>query len=319
MITDQDRVSPKKVIHDIKKKKTKSRCKRSKKDVVKGMDFISEASDVEEVHSKVAQEIVEVSDTEEPSRIPHNPLVCYFPNLSGDRRSYNLSDYKSLRPFRFLTDVTVDFAFCIENYYEISKDVFLLSTELAQIFSGGNWWNDPRLINYIEDAKLWDPEGVKLVLLPLCYSSHFYVLAAILDPENPLLVILESIGSYYSNEPPVVKVFETFLMEKKQLLGHDQTKFKKVTPEVPRQKQGSNDCGLFAITFMKKIRSQPDDFIRRVKNSSLADWFPSDEVDSLRYELANQLSQLAQNQRLPGHELDGDLLSLPVINFLFNS
>ena len=112
------------------------------------------------------------------------------------------------------------------------------------------------------------------MLLPLCHASHFYGLVAVLDEDQPLLVILESLGGSFAKEPPITKIFIEFLAEQRQLLDGRRVEFKIVTPEVPRQAPGSNNCGLFLIKYMRKIIETPEDFVEKVKNCKLADWFP---------------------------------------------
>ena len=263
------------------------------------------------------EEDVTVSESEDTisSPVPPNPLVCYFPGLPGSQRSLNNSDYYSLKPGRFLTDVTIDFAFSYEEIFRDPKEVLLLSTEFAQILGGGNWWDDERLNRSLLNSKLWQDDGVKLVLLPVCYSSHFYGLVAVLDPVEPLLYILESLGGCYSKEPPVATDFRDFLSEQKQLLDGSRLEFKTVTPIVPRQAAGSNNCGLFLIQFMRKIVENPTNFIERATSCDLAKWFPPLHVDCLRAEISKLLFLMAIEQREPSQALAGKSLQITELQF----
>lgn len=322
IISDHNSVSPRKIIQDLRKKVNGSRKSFQKRNQIKGVDknvdFISDISDTDEANVSDLTETIEITNSPPPNPSqPPIPLICYFPSYPGSRRSLNLSDFSSLRPKNFVTDVTLDFAFCYENFFHVHEKVCLLSTEFAQILAGGHWWNDKRLKLYLEESKLWQPDGAKIVLLPVCHASHFYCLAAVLDEDKPIIVVLESLGGSFSIEPPVLKEFESFLSEQKQLLTGSQSYFEIVCPIVPRQRQTSNDCGLFVIKYMREIVKDPERFIKRVADSSLNDWFPVEEVDGLRRELADLLLLLAKEQRLPGRELAGQDLTTPDIDFRY--
>ena len=308
-IADRNILSPSKFIHDLCSARGHSQ------DVKKS----ASNAKIKKCQAKRNEEFIDISDSEENNAQPtnpSNPLVCYFPSYPGARRSLNESDYMSLRPGRFLTDVTVDFTFCYEEFFRNQKEVCLLTTEFAQILGGGNWWNNPKVTAYLTDSKLWEPDGVKIVLLPVCFSSHFYGLAAVLDPMKPLIVVLESLGGSFSNAPPILPVFKNFLAEQRQLLNGSKTVFEVITPSVPRQ-PNSCDCGLFLVTFMRKIIEDPKDFVRKSKESLLSDWFPVEEVGGLRSEIATLLSLIAKEQRLPDGALAGKESTLPEIDFRY--
>jgi Ulp1 family protease len=257
-----------------------------------------------------------ISDSEADfESLPENPILCYFPSYPGARRSVHHSDYISLEPGRYITDVTVDFAFRYEELFRDPEKVWLLSTEFAQILAAGSWWDDERLNLSLSNSKLWQADGAKIVLLPVCFSSHFYGLAAVLDPNQPTLVILESIGGPFAREPPVAQIFREFLAEQKQLLDGGKVEFKTIIPEVPRQEPNSNNCGLFLIAFMRKLVENHTNFIERVNRCDLADWFPALSVAGLRSEIAKLISLLAEEQRRPDGVLAGVGLQVPGIDF----
>lgn len=301
IVSDRNIPSPSKFIKDLKSKK---------------MRKVRSKIKAEFNHKKVMSDEVNVlSDTEEPKPSPNppNPIVCYFPGYAGKRRSVHNADYSSLEPGRYLTDMSVDFAFRYEEIFREPEEVWLLSTEFAQILGGGNWWEDARMEKSLENSKLWQEDGAKIVLLPVCHSSHFYGLAAILDPAQPTLVILESLGGNYAIEPPVASSFKQFLTEQKQLLDGSIVEFKTLIPSVPRQTFRSNNCGLFLIEFMRKIVEKPREFIDKATRNSLADWFPHQLVASLRSEIATLMILMGEEQRNPLGVLAGQSMDLPDI------
>ena len=304
-VSELNTTSPGKLIKD----------KISKRRLVRGV--VKGKIKVKSMNNWLEEDDVIVSESEDVTfkPAPPNPIVCYFPGLPGSRRSLNRSDYNSLRPGRFITDMTVDFAISYEQIFRDPKEVLLLSTEFAQILGGGNWWDDERLNRCLVNSKLWQTEGVKLVFLPVCHSSHFYGLVAVLDPVEPVLVILESLGGIYSKEPPVATEFKEFLCEQKQLLDGSRLVFKTSTPSVPRQAASSNDCGVFLVQFMRKIVENPQNFIERVENCDFSDWFPPQCVAGLRDEMSKLLYLMANEQRMPSQVLAGESLQITELKF----
>ena len=124
IVSDRNIPSPSKFIQDLKSKK---------------MRKVRSKIKAEFNHKKVMSDEVNVlSDTEEPKPSPNppNPIVCYFPGYAGIRRSVHNTDYSSLEPGRYLTDMSVDFAFRYEEIFREPEEVWLLSTEFAQILGG---------------------------------------------------------------------------------------------------------------------------------------------------------------------------------------
>ena len=85
----------------------------------------------------------------------------------------------------------------------------------------------------------------KIVLLPVCWQDHFYLLVAVMDVNMPVIHILESIGGSYATTPPMTVTFGQVL---RCVLGSSlQNDFKLNFLDVPRQPPGSNDCGLYLM------------------------------------------------------------------------
>ena len=90
-------------------------------------------------------------------------------------------------------------------------------------------------------------------------------------------------------------------------------------PSVPRQREASNNCGLFLCQNVELILDGPKRFEDLARHGMLGNWYSVQSVDGKRRQVAGQIQQLAEDQRLPGGELDreqmnGRLLDLPLPN-----
>ena len=76
-----------------------------------------------------------------------------------------------------------------------------------------------------------------------------------------------------------------------------------MVPAVPRQGAGTNDCGVFAIKYLKKILSDPSEYVARVKAGMLRNWFNSRSLALSRKDLARQIVLKGKLQREMGEIL----------------
>jgi hypothetical protein len=270
---------------------------------------------------------VEVSDTEVPvedTELHGGELqICMLPCLSfqiGDN-VITRHEYSSLAPRHFLIDTVVNWWLRLLDVQHVQKcqghpTVLLLNTCFYERLK--NW--DPAtglpkeelgLQKWTEFAQLWRC-GSRLVVLPVCWNSHYYTLVAVLDPAQPLLIILESIGGMYARVPPYANQFCSFLLLLRAGVGEGGPGFQTRILVVPRQSPGSNDCGLFCMTFAEKILEDPDSFEDLAKKGVLDVWFPASSVLTKRDEVARLIGQQAVEQREPGREMAGHPLHLPL-------
>ena len=147
----------------------------------------------------------------------------------------------------------------------------ILDCDIAQIISSHTWFLDDRLSPIFD--KVWRDPEYELVLLPCCHNVHFYLLAAVLDERDPVIFVLESIGGSYAKPPPVTEQFKSVLEETRQMIDGKRLAYRTFIPEVPRQNPGSNDCGIFTLKYVKKIVSNPKEFIQAAKSDCLRWWF----------------------------------------------
>jgi hypothetical protein len=89
------------------------------------------------------------------------------------------------------------------------------------------------------------------------------------------------------------------------------TKFHTTKPHMPKQKQGSNNCGLHAIHYAKLIMDKPEEFEQEAVKNNLENWMDMSSVQGMRSSLANLFFTLGQYQRKPGKELFGVRITWP--------
>lgn len=82
-------------------------------------------------------------------------------------------------------------------------------------------------------------------------------------------------------------------------------------PAVPRQKAKSNDCGLFMLKFVKKIVSNPTEFILKGKTDGLKRWF-NVRSQITRKILSEQIVAKGRSQRESG-EIKSKFPNLPYL------
>ena len=79
--------------------------------------------------------------------------------------------------------------------------------------SGEVIWNRMEWLNWIESAEFFRSEGIQLVIMAWCESSHFPGIGAVCDSNKPVIFVLESIGGY--REPAGVRIMNNFLQERR--------------------------------------------------------------------------------------------------------
>ena len=133
-----------------------------------------------------------------------------------------------------------------------------------------------------------------------------------LDEMKPTLYVLESIGRHYAVVPPLGGIFCDYLQLMRGGQRDDYPPFEMSILDVPRQRLGSNNCGLFVIEYTERILNDPTGFEDQAKQNGLGQWFPVHIVGPKRDFLVNQICQLAADQRNEGGEMVGQSLDLPL-------
>ena len=250
--------------------------------------------------------------------------ICLAPSIPGQLGDnvVTMQDYASLSNKSFVTDSIVNWWLrMLDHQYKLlegdqSFEVLVLSTDFYERLkcwdpSSGLPSQHLGFQNWTDHGRLWKG-GARYVILPVCWSDHFYILAAVLDEIKPTLYVLESIGGPYAAVPPLGKIFCDYLQLIRGSPIDKYPQFQLVILDVPRQKRMSNNCGLFIMEFAERILNNPKGFEEQAEQNTLGKWFPVHVVDSKRDFLINQICQLASDQRMEGGEMVGQNLDLPL-------
>ena len=243
------------------------------------------------------------------SRFDH---ICCHPSLPGQigDNTITFHDYASLVVGKYVTDSIVNWSLRLLSLKCQNSDVEILSTEFYMRLE--NWGTsviDERLNAWAENFDI----KTRMVVLPVCWQRHFYVLVAVLDPHVPTVFILESLGgSKFGREPPFTDKFCSLLAFSLSSRDVALGEFRKVLLDVPRQPYGSNNCGLFCIYFVELILGDPVIFVTLANSNDLAKWFPSNFLNSKRDEVAANIASAAESQRLPGGPMLRFHIDLPL-------
>ena len=161
------------------------------------------------------------------------------------------------------------------------KEVWLITNVMGQQLTAGGDLSRNKPINaQLDGARLWQHGGVKLVIMSVIAQAHYFAIVAHLC-NPPKMYIIESIGNY--SEPAQAALLRDVLLEKRREAGLSGEAFQIVTPIVPRQRKGSNLCGIFMIKFITDIINNPQGFILMAECNSLGTWFTFNESpDTMR-------------------------------------
>ena len=162
------------------------------------------------ISSKVEPDTSSVGKTRKSSFSRFDHICCHppLPGQIGDN-TITFHDYASLVEGKYVTDSIVNWSIRLLFMKFHNSDVKVLSTEFYTRLQ--NWdssVNDERLNTWAESFEI----GSRLVVLPVCWQRHFYVLVAVLDLSAPTIYILESLGgSKFGKKPPLTDKFCSLL------------------------------------------------------------------------------------------------------------
>ena len=153
----------------------------------------------------------------------NNEIICFSSRHLGSKTGINIQDYLTLRTGVCLTSLIVNFALK-EEAAKTKSPLLILDCDIAQIVASHTWFLDKRLAPFLDQA--WRDPECELILLPCCHDIHYYLLAAVLDEKDPVIMVLESLGGSYAVAPPVTEQFKSMLEETKQLIDGTSLKFR---------------------------------------------------------------------------------------------
>ena len=247
------------------------------------------------VESSVVTDSVAVSSKK--VSMSESITICCLPPLHGQigENAVSYADYTTLMKGRFITGSLLNWNLKVLCNDFPNPEVTVLSTDVYQRLEfWSDEYQDERLLTWVDQVPCLIGDN-RLVILPSCCRSHFYILVAVMDPSAPVIFILESLGGpYYGQEPPFTDKFVSFLNH----ISKRSDSFEKLIPEVPRQPFSSNNCGFFAIKFVELILQDPAAFVALSRSNSLGDWFGSQSLNNKRQEIASLVAKHAEDQRL---------------------
>ena len=176
-----------------------------------------------EVDTRITDEDVSNFKEAESDNNRRDELICFSSRHLGSRTGINIQDYLTLQTGVCLTSLIVNFALK-EEATKTKSPLLIFDCDVAQIVASQTWFLDKRLAPYLDKA--WRDPECELVLLPCCHDIHYYILAAVLNEKDPVVMVLESIGGSYAVAPPVTEQFKSMLEETKQLMDGTNLKFR---------------------------------------------------------------------------------------------
>ena len=118
-----------------------------------------------------------------------------------------------------------------------------------------------------------------LIIFPIYLAdTEHWLLAVAVQGAEPLVMMLDSKGARRWEE---AEVLAAYLEEERRVRGDQELAYWTRNIEVPRQGDHYNS-GIFLIMFVENILSDPDTFIARAREDSLANWFDTSVVAGQR-------------------------------------
>ena len=236
-------------------------------------------------------------------------VVCRYPfdiNKPGQWAVYQ-SDLACLRPRAFITNDIVDFRLrFLQPDGPAGQTVWLLTNSHAQQLH--SWRLCPTLRQQVEAARVFQEGGCQIIFMAWCENSHYFGVVGVCGVQ-PLIYVLESIGGY--EEPKGPAILGTFMKEMRTLMKMTPADVPILTPDVPRQPPGTNDCAMFMLESSRKIVEDPVMFIERAQLNQLGNWYPASTVATRRSELTKLVEKLAQEQNLEEQSISQVEFDLP--------
>ena len=240
---------------------------------------------------------------------------CPFTN-----NDVTIAEFSTLAPGLFVSDGVVNwwarfYGQQLSQLGQDSKQVLVLSTEFYTLLKSNKWPNNrdrpPQCLMDKMDPilSLMEPDvdgtmgGYRFIVATVCERSHFYVLVYINDADRPQLVVLESIGPGYATYPTATDRFIKLLGFYRKQWNMREVAVEKSVPIVPRQAVNSNDCAMFALTFIEHLLVNPANFEDLFNAKSLDTWFDSSSVgnNNKRQAMIDTIMRESRDQRMKGY------------------
>ena len=239
-------------------------------------------------------------------------IICSFPPNKDKPRQMAVfvSDYLTLRPKSFINMEIIDFKLRLLISTKVVDENVLLLTYYEALKLTGGWSDSNEFMKKLVNSNFF--ENLKgLVVLPWCEKGHFFTVVGVCGVEY-IVFTMESVGGY--EEPTVVPKLQDFLASLRFAKGLPELEIGSFGVDMPKQLEGSNDCGIFMLEMIERIATHPTEFLTRFKEGIMAEWFDTRDVQSRRREIAETLQVMGEEQRQVG-QLHDDMPPLVLPNF----
>ena len=232
---------------------------------------------------------------------PDETLICSYPANPEKPRQNGIyqGDLKCLSPRSFVSIQICDFKLRQLQSSPKEEVVWILTNELAQQLSG-RYWEAPRIKSQLEEARLYEDGGCKVIFLPWCEGGHFFSIIAVLGPQDRIYV-MESIGGY--DIPAGAGILGEFIKQVRASRGWDQVDCIISILDSPKQVAGSNNCAFFMLENATTLLRDPEDFCFRAEKDNMMNWYDSKQVGKRRVEMLDMLLRMGLEQREEGGPL----------------
>ena len=183
-------------------------------------------------------------------------VFCSFPFVEDSPRGLDLeiTDYNQLEPGRLISNTTIDFFLrLLQPDGPKGQDVWIMTNFLAQQIRS----NSSCFLQNSLNANVYEQEGCYIIFMAWIESAHFFSIVGICDVKQhrDKVYVLESIGGY--SEPLGVKVLKDYMNRIRKEKGFKEIEIASSSLNVPMQRPGSYDCGIFLLHNAKLILENP--------------------------------------------------------------
>ena len=218
------------------------------------------------------------SDSEavpDPDHPDTSPLLCQYPpppHTGGGVVCLTITDYQTLNKGTFLNDTIIDFyllylfrekltAQMKENIFFFSSYFFKrLSTEpvvgsMMAIMERESKLSlaqkrHRRVHTWTKTTKLAQQQ---MVIFPICKSSHWFLVTAVITSDKIFLVVMDSLGGHNMEAVNLIKEYLFIELSKDVISLEAVNKMVKVVhPSLPQQ-DNHTDCGVFLLHYVEKM------------------------------------------------------------------
>jgi len=256
--------------------------------------------------------------------------LCYF-----QRELVTEHDYRSLGHNEYLNDNIINFylTYLHQHLPDKQRDqIHIYSSHFYSRLKGRGkekGKQGDKKTTYAEQCydrvKSWtkkmDIFSKKMLIFPICDDEHWYVIIVcnpgqVLSQKkdkdfeqerrrqvklegrgcDPFLLVLDSLPNTHSTALNRIRSYLQFEhMEKKGLpLSFGKEKMEEKQPEIPYQ-PNSCDCGIFLLHYVELVFKDLEKFLG-AKLPDLSKWFSEREIDFKRYDIAQIIRRLAEDQ-----------------------